>query len=75
MAEASSSINGQTVALPVETLIPAKKSVSAPRDLQLQSSDLQATVDSESTPAGAEKSPDVEGEGLMPTQSLGAIFG
>ncbi|XP_021608952.1 uncharacterized protein LOC110612481 isoform X2 [Manihot esculenta] len=71
VAEASSSINGQTVALPVETLIPSKKSVSAPRDLQLQSSDLQATVDSESTPAGAEKSPDVEGEGLMPTQSLG----
>ncbi|KAF2314999.1 hypothetical protein GH714_037488 [Hevea brasiliensis] len=32
MAEASSPINGETVALPVETQIPAKESVSAPRD-------------------------------------------
>ncbi|KAF2314989.1 hypothetical protein GH714_037460 [Hevea brasiliensis] len=63
-------INGETVALPVETQIPAKESVSAPRDNELQSSDPQVTVALESTPAD-ETSPDMEGEGLISTQPLG----
>ncbi|XP_058008640.1 uncharacterized protein LOC110632953 isoform X3 [Hevea brasiliensis] len=70
IAEASSLVNGETVALPVETQIPAKESVSAPRDSELQSSDPQVTVALESTPAD-ETSPDIEGEGLISTKPLG----
>ncbi|KAJ9187765.1 hypothetical protein P3X46_003186 [Hevea brasiliensis] len=59
-AEASSSIHDETVAMPVETLIPDKESGSAPRDPELQSPDPLLTVASQSAPADAEKSFDFE---------------
>lgn len=70
-AEASSSLNDATVELPVETLSPVNESGSSPRFPELQSSDPLLTVTSEPVSADAERSPEIEGEGLLSPQPLG----